>query len=193
MASTEKARKPRADALKNRDAILAAARQTFEAEGVMAPLDGIAALAGVGNATLYRNFPTRDDLLVEIIQSSFETALAEGRVLSETLPPGQALSAWLVSLAWQLRIWHDLPYCLASAHAEPGGSLSASNQPLIDETDRLLQRALAAGQAAENVTADEIYELILALSWAIDRYGDNAETARRRVLIAIAGICGKQS
>lgn len=193
MASTERTRKPRADALKNRDAILAAARQTFEAEGVMAPLDGIAALAGVGNATLYRNFPTRDDLLVEIIQSSFETALAEGRVLSETLPPGESLSAWLVSLAWQLRIWHDLPYCLASAHAEPGGSLSASNRPLIDETDRLLQRAMAAGQAAENVTADEIYELILALSWAIDRYGDNAETARRRVLIAIAGICGKQS
>jgi len=193
MATPEKVRKPRADAQKNRDAILAAARQTFETDGVMAPLDGIAALAGVGNATLYRNFPTRDDLLVEIIQSSFEAALSEGRALSETLPPGQALSEWLVGLAWQLRIWHDLPYCLASAHAEPGGSLNESNRPLIEETDRLLQRALAAGQAADNVTAEEIYELILALSWAIDRYGDDAASARRRVLIAIAGICGRAS
>lgn len=49
----------RADAQRNRDTILLAARDTFEAEGVLASLDGIALRAGVGNATLYRNFPRR--------------------------------------------------------------------------------------------------------------------------------------
>lgn len=72
----------RADAQRNRDAILVAARQTFEAEGVLASLDGIAVRAGVGNATLYRNFPTRDDLLVAVMEANITTVLAEAEELA---------------------------------------------------------------------------------------------------------------
>ena len=72
----------RADAQRNRDAILVAARETFEEEGVLASLDGIAVRAGVGNATLYRNFPTRDDLLAAVMEANIEAALAEAGELS---------------------------------------------------------------------------------------------------------------
>ena len=181
-------RRPRTDALRNREAILAAARQTFEAEGVLASLDSIAVRAGVGNATLYRNFPTRDDLLAAVIQSSFDDALLLGKELSGTLEPGAALAEWLVELAWRLHIWHDLPHCLASAHAGPSGSLNDSGRPLIEETQRLLQAAQAVGQAAPDVTAEEVFELVLALSWAIDRYGDTQEVARNRVKMGTAGV-----
>jgi len=182
------ARRPRADALKNREAILAAARHTFEAEGVLAPLDGIAVRAGVGNATLYRNFPTRDDLLVAVIQSSFDDALVHGQALSRMLEPGQALAEWLVGLAWRLHIWHDLPHCLASAQTDPSTSLNDANRPMIEETRRLLRTAQDAHQAVVGITAEEVFELVLALSWAIDRYGDTEAAARHRVTTGIAGV-----
>ncbi|UXN74785.1 TetR/AcrR family transcriptional regulator [Devosia sp. A8/3-2] len=180
-------RRPRIDALRNRDAIPEAARQTFQAEGVPASLDGIAVLAGVGNATLYRNFPTHDDLLAAVLQSSFEDALRYGEMLSDSLEPGQALAEWMVGPAWRLHIWHDLPHCLASAHANPSASLNDANRPLVEETGRLLQVAQAAGQAAK-VTAEQVFELVLALSWAVDRYNDTEAAARRRVQLGTAGV-----
>lgn len=186
--TTPRVRRVRSDALRNREAILDAARQTFEVDGVMASLDGIAMLAGVGNATLYRNFPTREDLLGAVVQSSFEDALADGQELSATLDPGPALAEWLVGLAWRLRIWHDLPYCLATAHADSAAPLNDANRPMIKETERLLQAAQARQQAAASVQAEEVFELVLALSWAIDRYNDTEAVARRRVLMGTVGV-----
>ena len=181
-------RRPRSDALRNRQAILEAARLTFEAEGVLASLDGIALRAGVGNATLYRNFPTREDLQAAVIESSFADARVHGQALSATLEPGPALAEWLVGLAWRLHIWHDLAYCLASAHADPSASLNEANRPMIEETARLLQAAQARGQAAAGNTAEAVFELVLALSWAIDRYKDSAAVARQRVLMGTVGV-----
>lgn len=186
--TTSKVRPMRSDALRNRGAILDAARRSFETEGVMASLDGIAVLAGVGNATLYRNFPTREDLLAAVIKSSFEEALNFAQGLSVALDPRNALAEWLVGLAWRLHIWHDLPYCLASAHADPSASLNDSNRPMITETERLLVAAQENGEAAVDVTAEEIFELVLALSWTIDRYKDTEVRARRRVLMGTVGV-----
>lgn len=178
----------RADARRNRDAILAAAHETFTAEGVLAPLDGIAARAGVGNATLYRNFPTREDLLAAVMRASTEAALAAADELSRTLSPRAALTEWLVRLTWQLRIWHDLPVCLADARDDAASPMTATSDPLLERTGVLLGGAQAAGVADGDVTVGEVYELVLALSWAVDRFGDTEEAARCRVTRATAGI-----
>ncbi|RBP14309.1 TetR family transcriptional regulator [Roseiarcus fermentans] len=178
----------RADARRNRDAILQAARQTFEAEGVLASLDGIALRAGVGNATLYRNFPTRDDLLAAVSQASVEAALAEAADLSRSRPPREALAEWLARLTWRLRIWHDLPDCVASARGDPASSMNAACSPLLMQTGALLDRAKASGDAVAAVTANEVFELILALSWGVDRFRDDEQAARRRVEVATAGL-----
>ena len=180
----------RADAQRNRDAILAAARETFEAEGVLASLDGIALRAGVGNATLYRNFPTRDDLLAAVMRTGITDALAEADELARTRPPRAALAEWLVRLTWQLRIWHDLPYCLATARNDATSAIRPASDPLQDRTGTFLDAAKATGDVAAGVTADEVYELILALSWAVDRFHDAEPAARRRVTMATAGIFG---
>lgn len=178
----------RADAQRNRDAILAAARETFESEGVLASLDGIAVRAGVGNATLYRNFPTRDDLLAAVMEINISTALAESEALSRSRDPRDALAEWMVRLTWQLRIWHDLPYCVASARSDPGSSMNPANIQLIEATRRLLDRAVAAGAAVNTVTAEDLFELVTTLSWGVDRFGDDEQVARRRVALATAGI-----
>jgi AcrR family transcriptional regulator len=178
----------RADAQRNRDAILRAARETFEAEGVLASLDGIALRAGVGNATLYRNFPTRDDLLAAVMQTAIDRALAEADELARTREPRAALAEWLVRLTWQLRIWHDLPYCIATARGDPASSVTSATNPLLLRTGALLGAAQARGEADEHVTADEVFQLATTLSWGVDRFADDASSARRRVELATAGI-----
>lgn len=178
----------RADAQRNRDAILLAARETFESEGVLASLDGIAMRAGVGNATLYRNFPTRDDLLAAVMEINIATALEESEALSRSRDPRDALAEWLLQLTWQLRIWHDLPYCVASARSDRDSSMNPANTQLIEATRRLLDTAIAAGVAVNTVTAEDLFELVTTLSWGVDRFGDNEQAARRRVALATAGI-----
>jgi AcrR family transcriptional regulator len=142
----------RADARRNRDAMLAAARETFETEGVLASLDAIAARAGVGNATLYRHFPTRDDLLAEVLRASIVDALAEADERAETLGPREALQEWLVSLTWGLRIWHDLPYCVAVARDDPENSMTSATNPLLLRTAALPDPARASGAFAAGAT-----------------------------------------
>lgn len=178
----------RVDAQRNREAILHAAQEVFEEQGVLAPLDVIAVRAGIGNATLYRNFPTRDELLVAVAAASIDEALAAADELAALHPPGEALAAWLVHLAWNLRIWHDLPTCVASAKHDPDGPLTAAYDPLAATTGRLLAAAQGAGRASLDVTGDELFELVTTLSWGIDRYGDDEPGAMRRVRIGTAGI-----
>jgi AcrR family transcriptional regulator len=178
----------RADAQRNRDAILAAALAAFEEEGVLASLDGIAARAGIGNATLYRNFPTRNDLLAAVMEANLATMLAMGNDLAGSLGARDALAEWLFKLTWQLRIWHDLPSCVASARGDSGSSMNATNAQLVAATGKLLDQAKLAGDAVDSVTAMELFELTITMSWGVDRFGDDEPTARRRVANATAGI-----
>jgi AcrR family transcriptional regulator len=77
----------RADARRNRDAVLAAARKVFAEQGLGAPLDAVARRAGVGRATLYRRFPTREDL----VRAIFDDNLAElARIAAEASDPSDA-------------------------------------------------------------------------------------------------------
>ena len=178
----------RADARRNRDAILRAAREAFEAEGALTSLDGIAARAGVGNATLYRNFPTRDDLLAAVMESSIAAAVSEADELSGTLSPREALAEWLVRLTWRLRVWHDLPTCLVGTGGGDGSPVQSACHPLLVRTRALVQAAASADATVEAVTGDELWELVLALSWGVDRFGDDEVAARRRATLATAGI-----
>lgn len=178
----------RADAQRNREAILAAARATFEEQGVLASLDGIAARAGVGNATLYRHFPARDDLLVAVMEASIVAALEQADAFARSLDTRDALARWLWGLTWQLRIWHDLPYCVASAQGDSASSMHPTSALLVEKTRMLLDAAKRAGAAVEDVTPEEVFELVTTLSWGVDRFGDDERAARRRVAIATTGV-----
>ena len=178
----------RADARRNRDAILAAAREVFEAEGVLASLDEIALRADVGNATLYRNFPTREDLLAAVMVADIDSARVEAEALARERSPRDALAEWLVWLTWRLRIWHDLPQCIATARGSSDTPTNPAVSFLLDRTKHLLGRAQEAGCAIDGANANDVFELVTALSWGVDRYGDDEPAARRRVEIATAGL-----
>jgi AcrR family transcriptional regulator len=177
----------RADARRNRDAITAAARQVFETDGILAPIDGIATAAGVGNATFYRNFPTRDDLLAAVMDDSFRAALDESREL-EALPADDALHEWMARVTWQLRIWQNLPTCIASAIGDDHSPVQDVCARLTERTDAFLQRARTQGSATDTASAEDVFELLTTLSWGVDRFGDDQEQATRRVRLATAGL-----
>src|SRR6201987_829990 len=89
-------RKPRSDAQRNRERILEVAKGAFTRSGANASLDDIARDAEVGPGTLYRHFPTREELLAAVYRTEMEKlALAEQKFAAE-LPPIEALRAWLL-------------------------------------------------------------------------------------------------
>src|ERR1700727_3514983 len=89
-------RKPRADAQRNRERVLEVAKQEFTRVGANASLEDIAKKAGVGPGTLYRHFPTREDLLEAVYRTEVEKFAAAERKFAETLPPVEALRAWML-------------------------------------------------------------------------------------------------
>src|SRR5215472_1932840 len=89
-------RKPRADAQRNRERILEVAKEAFARHGANASLDDIAKQVGVGPGTLYRHFPTRQELLQAVYQAELEKLAAAGQKLAQTMAPTDALRAWLL-------------------------------------------------------------------------------------------------
>src|ERR1700759_1642840 len=89
-------RKPRTDAQRNRERILEVAKQAFTRSGANTSLDDIAREAGVGAGTLYRHFPTRDALLEAVYRTEVEKLAAAEQKVSETMPPIEALRAWML-------------------------------------------------------------------------------------------------
>ena len=90
------ARKPRADAQRNRERILEIAKDAFTRSGANTSLDDVAKQAGVGAGTLYRHFPTRDALLEAVYRTEVEKLAAAERRLTETMAPREALRAWML-------------------------------------------------------------------------------------------------
>src|ERR1700746_929617 len=94
--SQSKARKLRTDAQRKRERILQVAKQAFSQSGANASLDEVAKEAGVGPGTLYRHFPTREDLLEAVYRIEVEKLAASVRKFAETSPPVEALRAWML-------------------------------------------------------------------------------------------------
>ncbi|WP_156670863.1 helix-turn-helix domain-containing protein, partial [Mycobacterium sp. E136] len=87
----------RADALRNRARVLEVAYDAFATDGLSVPIDEIARRAGVGAGTVYRHFPTKVDLYRAVVENRIDSLVAEGRALTEGVPPGEALFVLLRS------------------------------------------------------------------------------------------------
>jgi AcrR family transcriptional regulator len=137
-------RKPRADALRNRELLLQAAKASFTEAGADVSLDGIARRAGVGIGTLYRHFPTRDAIVEAVYRREVEQLADAANRLSGALPPGEALHAWM-------RLFVD--YIATKRMVAPalkamvgGASLYASSAARItDAMAAMVERARTAG------------------------------------------------
>ena len=134
----------RADARRNYDALVQSALDVFAEQGTQGSLDEIAARAGVANGTLYRRFPTREDLLVAALRHRMTELDEIASRLSASDNPGAALEEWFFHLATHLRTWRGLPDSIARALSGDGTPLAHACQPLAVWTERLLARSTQA-------------------------------------------------
>src|SRR5712691_12813576 len=96
--SAEPVRRPRADAVRNRERVLEAARAVFSAGGPDASLEAVAKTAGVGIGTLYRHFPTREALFDAVYRNEAQQLAALAERLQTEASPVEALRQWMYSL-----------------------------------------------------------------------------------------------
>lgn len=179
----------RADAMRNRERILGAARAAFVAAGTDVPLDKIARRAGVGNATLYRHFPDRTSLLYEVVLYMQDRITERCRTLLEApLDPFDALSRALLASAEE-RIG-ALCTVVGVGLDRDDPRLVAGRERVIAAVQRLIDRAHAAGELREDVGPGDLLLAVASLTRPLPGtacHGDD-DVARRHLQIFLDGL-----
>ena len=172
------ARPLRADAARNRARVLETAYETFAAEGLSVPIDEIARRAGVGAGTVYRHFPTKEDLFRAVVESRLRRIIAEGRALLDEPGPGEALFAFLRSMVLD---WGATDQGLVDALAGLGIDVESIAPDAEDAFLGLLGELLAAAQGAGTVRHDVDVPEIKALMVGCQAMQGYDETRAERV------------
>jgi AcrR family transcriptional regulator len=145
----------RADAQRNRQKVLGAARDAFAASGYGVPLDEIAALAGVGPGTVYRHFPTKEALFEAVVAARMQDLVDDAQARAHADDPGDAFFGFLARVAAEAAAKRDLPDAIAVA-----GSL---RDALFAALEVLLRRAQRAGAVRSDVKVEDLIVLLRAL------------------------------
>ncbi|MFF4254315.1 TetR/AcrR family transcriptional regulator [Streptomyces sp. NPDC001663] len=158
-----KVTRPRADALRNRERIVTAAREMFTEHGPYVPLDDIARRAGVGNATVYRNFPDRDALVREVVCSVMDrTSEAAEQALAQSGDAFEALERFVHTAADE-RISALCPM-VSSTFDQNHPDLEAARERLERTVEEFMDRAKEAGQLRPDVGVGDLMVVVAQLS-----------------------------
>lgn len=175
-------RKPRADVQRNRVALLEAAQRHFLRSGVGASLEAVAKEAGVGPATLYRHFPTREALLAAVLQTRSAELLARQADIARIGDASEALRQWLRALEDYFSAFSGLPEPLMNAAREqqPGNPLTLPCDNLIATTEKHVRATHRARHVRTSVTGYDLYLEVGAIAW-IRGAGHTDEEALNRL------------
>jgi AcrR family transcriptional regulator len=166
----------RTDAGRNYDAVLAAARTAFAELGTDAPLEEIARRAGVGIATLYRNFPTRDQLIASVYITEVEAVRQAAADLAE-LAPSDALTAWLRRFVEYI----GAKRALLAGMSKDSATFKTCREALYEAGEPLLARAQRDGSVRPDVTIDDVIRLVSGVVGV-----DVVDADQREHLLAVA-------
>ncbi|MEV5280048.1 helix-turn-helix domain-containing protein [Streptomyces sp. NPDC051994] len=159
-AQPRRAPRPRADALRNRERIIAAAREMFVEYGAEVPLDEIARRAGVGNATIYRHFADRSELITSVVLSVMDRVSARAEAAAAEEPDPFAALRRFVHAAADERIGALCPM-LSDTFDGDHAELHAARERLERDVEGLMHRARTAGRLRADVA---VGDLMVALS-----------------------------
>lgn len=173
----------RADARRNRERLVHAARAAFAAHGPEAPLDGIARRAGLGSGTLYRHFPTRDALMRAVYWDEIEVLCARAREGWDAPSPGDALVAWLRLLAARTGREGLAAALMTSMPGVSSRFIEDCHAAIEDAAGPLLRRAQDAGAVGPDLTLRELLELTHAIT-----SGTGPDQVERRLSLLLDGI-----
>jgi AcrR family transcriptional regulator len=179
----------RADARRNYEALLAAADELFTTHGPEASLDKIARHAGVGNATLYRHFPDRRDLLVAVCVGDVKALCKLGDELHADPDAGQALTRWLRAYIDHVSAKHGLAAAFATGRRDDSELVAACQAAVAAIGTSLLRRAQDGGAVRTDVTLPHVVTLVNAIAMATE--SASADEADRMLAIVLAGIASQ--
>jgi AcrR family transcriptional regulator len=184
-ATPERARRIRADAQRNIDALIDAAREVFRASGVDAPVREIAAKAGVGVATFYRHFPERSDLVTAVFRHEVDACADTAATLAATYEPLEALVRWLRRFTEFVGAKRGLAAALHSGNPAFEPLPAYFQQRFEPALGSLLATAAAAGEVRGDVDPLELLHAVsrLCSPAGVDHTGDE-----RMVALLIDGL-----
>lgn len=166
----------RADARRNRDALVAKAREVFDAGGFFdLRFDDFARLAGVGTGTLYRHFPTREALAEAVYREEVATLCDRARRLRETLPAAEALTAFLRGMVDHMAAHQGLARTLATLMTTRASALAEGSQELEEAVTELVAAAVRDGTVRDDVGPGAVMMALHGIGAAHDRPGWRAE------------------
>jgi AcrR family transcriptional regulator len=185
---SELAERPlRADARRNRERVLAAARAVFSEQGRDAQMDDVARAAGVGVGTLYRHFPTKQALLGALIVDAFDRIAAEARRALEDPDPWAGLTRVLWFAAENLAGDRAFSEAMASDVEVPAGA-TAGQASLTESLSALMRRAQAAGTLRPDAEIDDIPMLMCGVGMGTIKAHRVPQAWRRHLAIVIDGL-----
>jgi AcrR family transcriptional regulator len=184
------ARKPRADAERNRTLLLDQAKTMFAAKGSTASLEEIARAAGVGIGTLYRHFPTRDALVAAVYSNESEQFTAAAWRLAEVHPPVEALRQWMLLFIDYMETKHGMSEALNSIVAGTSELFAATTEATRSAMSMLTGRAVASGEIRLDMDPLDLLRALAGVA-NIGPGPDWKPAARQLVDILISGLSNK--
>jgi AcrR family transcriptional regulator len=179
-------RKPRADAQRNRERILEVAKKEFTRSGANASLEEIAKKAGVGPGTLYRHFPTREDLLEAVYRTEVEKLAAAERRFADTLAPVEALRAWMLLFVDYIAAKQIIAPVLNALVGDPKKVFEASYGQIWEAIRALVKRAIKSGDIRKDLDPIDLLRALIGVA-NVATSTDWQQSARRLVEILILG------
>jgi AcrR family transcriptional regulator len=169
--ATDPIRKPRADAVRNRERVLSAAKKVFSAGGPEASLEAVALEAGVGIGTLYRHFPTRQDLFEAVYRREVQHLVELAEQLRNAPVPVDALRRWLRSNVEFVATKKGMSAALALAVHGSSDLAAFTFDRLTKAVGALLDRAIAAGEIRSDISPEDLLRALVGMCYMHDQPG----------------------
>jgi AcrR family transcriptional regulator len=164
----------RADARRNHVLLIGAAREAFTEHGAEAPLDDVARRAGVGAGTLYRHFPTREALLAGVYRADLESLSDQADQLAASLPPPEALTAWLRLQLDYVKTRRGLGAAVKAMLGVDSPTMTDCKDLMRGALNRLLGPAKEVGTVRPEVEAPDVLRLVHGVAMACESAPDDA-------------------
>ncbi|BCW90986.1 hypothetical protein sos41_41630 [Alphaproteobacteria bacterium SO-S41] len=181
------ARRPRADALRNRERLIDAAKAAFGEVGPDVSLEEIARRTGVGIGTLYRHFPTRDAIIEAVYRREVDQLAAAARSLLAEVRPAEAFSRWLHLSLDYLATKRLIVPALGTLTGGASALYAHSGASLQEAIELLVGAGIAAGEIRPDVQASDLFPVFSGLAAGVSAPGWK-ESADRLIDIVMVGL-----
>jgi AcrR family transcriptional regulator len=188
-SKTQAGTKPmRADAVRNRARILEAAERVFALEGPEVPIDDVAREAGLGVGTIYRHFPTKEDLYEAVFISRVESFMLQAVALADADDPVTAFFEFLRNYIASTAMNKALHDSLVDAGIDMRATAASLKDALYDALAVLLKRAQAAGAVRDDIGIEDLKIAVSGVYLGIARGQADGATGERAIEILFDGL-----